>query len=87
MRLPVFRLMWVSMMMLQDRTGACSFLFWPIKKRFFRSPVMKSGTKPVKVDISLKGVKQLWLMVEDGGDGINYDHADWADAYILYKGG
>jgi len=25
-------------------------------------------------------------MVDDGGDGINYDHADWADAKIEYEG-
>uniref|UniRef100_UPI000475EF2C malectin domain-containing carbohydrate-binding protein n=1 Tax=Deinococcus apachensis TaxID=309886 RepID=UPI000475EF2C len=28
------------------------------------------------------GVNELKLVVNDGGDGVNYDHADWADAKL-----
>ncbi len=68
------------------QNGSVSFAVLADKKEVFRSPKMVSGLKAVKVDIDLKGVNQLLLTVEDGGDGINYDHADWADAYILYNG-
>ena len=39
-----------------------------------------------KVDLDLKGVKTLVLLVGDAGDGINFDHADWADArFIVHR--
>ena len=41
---------------------------------------LDDAAKPVDVDIS--GVLKLGLLVTDAGDGINYDHADWADARI-----
>ena len=68
------------------QNGSVLFSVLADKKEVFRSPKMVSGTKAVKVDVDLHGVKQLQLVIEDGGDGINYDHADWADAYILYNG-
>ncbi|AQT69427.1 Alpha-galactosidase A precursor [Anaerohalosphaera lusitana] len=42
------------------------------------------GAKDVEID--LDGVKRLALMVTDGGNGIDYDHADWAMAKIEYSG-
>ncbi len=35
---------------------------------------------PVRVDVS--GVQELCLLVLDGGDGINSDHADWGGARL-----
>jgi alpha-galactosidase len=66
--------------------GSVVFSVLADKKEIFRSPLMVAGTKAVKVDVSLKGVKKLSLIIEDGGDGTDYDHADWVDAYVLYKG-
>jgi alpha-galactosidase len=37
-----------------------------------------------RVDLDISGVDILELRVGDAGDGINADHADWADA-ILYE--
>ena len=37
--------------------------------------------------MALDGVKMLVLTVGDAGDGIDYDHADWADARIVMKEG
>jgi Gpi18-like mannosyltransferase len=39
---------------------------------------------PVHVDIDVTGVKYLGLIVNDAGDGIGYDHADWLNP-MLYK--
>jgi len=55
-------------------------------KTLWKSEVLKPQMAPVKVDVPLKGVKLLVLSVLDGGDDIDYDHADWADAKIIYKG-
>jgi alpha-glucosidase len=38
------------------------------------------GTKPLDVDV--RGVRVLTLRVTDGGDGKNYDHADWGGARV-----
>ncbi|GMA15181.1 hypothetical protein GCM10025871_15120 [Deinococcus metallilatus] len=39
-----------------------------------------SATQAVNVDI--EGAERLRLVVTDAGDGISYDHADWADAKL-----
>ncbi|MGO4632085.1 NPCBM/NEW2 domain-containing protein [Streptomyces sp. 2RAF24] len=36
--------------------------------------------QPLKADIT--GARTVHLVVTDGGDGIGYDHADWADAKL-----
>ncbi|MEV6368078.1 glycoside hydrolase family 97 catalytic domain-containing protein [Micromonospora musae] len=38
------------------------------------------GARPLAVDVG--GVRMLTLRVTDGGDGKNFDHADWADARV-----
>lgn len=53
----------------------------------FRSAVRRGGDAPVPVRVGLAGAKTLTLAVEDGGDGIDYDHADWADAAITLAPG
>ena len=52
-------------------------------KTLFQSPVMKAGDAPRPVDVSLQGVKLLLLIASDAGDGIGFDHADWADARFI----
>ena len=56
-------------------------------KTLWDSGLMRGGmpAKPVAVD--LHGVKKLTLTVEDGGDGMDFDHADWADAQIAMAEG
>jgi alpha-galactosidase len=55
-------------------------------KKLFESEVMKPGTPGKKVDLSLRGVRTLLLQVADAGDGIGYDHGDWADAQFQVTG-
>ena len=65
--------------------GAGSVVFVVIgdDKELGRTPVMHLKDAAKALDINVTGVKTLTLLVEDGGDGINYDHADWADALIV----
>jgi len=44
----------------------------------WESPVMKAGMPAVPVNLEIKKVKILVLNVTDAGNGIDYDHADWA---------
>ncbi len=48
----------------------------------FDSQVMKRGESAKSVNVSLAGGQTLKLVVTDGGDGIAYDHADWAEAQV-----
>ena len=66
--------------------GSVRFVLLADKIEVFRSPLMKQGMTAVKVDINLKGVKKLSLVVEDGGDGNDYDHADWLNTFIVFNG-
>src|SRR5882724_9279231 len=49
-------------------------------KILWQSGVMKAGAGAQSFTVNLAGVKTLLLKVGDAGDGISYDHADWADA-------
>jgi alpha-galactosidase len=69
-----------------NNKGSVNFEITGDGKTLWKSEVLKPGMAAVKVDISLKGVKQLVLIVNDGGDNIDYDHADWVDAKFVVKG-
>ncbi|MCX6902005.1 MAG: NPCBM/NEW2 domain-containing protein [Verrucomicrobia bacterium] len=53
----------------------------------WESGVLRGGDPAKEVSVALEGVKGLVLMVDDAGDEISYDHADWADAQITMKEG
>jgi hypothetical protein len=54
-------------------------------KPVWKSPgVLTRESAAQRVDVSLKGAKELELIVGDGGNGLAADHADWADA-ILHR--
>ncbi len=47
---------------------------------------MKQGDPAKAVDLDLRGARTLILQVTDAGDGVDYDHANWADARFLVSG-
>ena len=49
-------------------------------KELWNSGVMHAGEAAKECAVTLAGVKSLTLKVGDADDGINYDHADWANA-------
>ena len=67
-------------------SGSVEFRVVGDGKTLWESGVMKSGQAAKPVAVSLKGVRKLLLVVGDAGDGINYDHADWADAKFEVSG-
>ena len=52
-------------------------------RKLFESGVMKKGDAAKTVDVDVTGAKTLLLVVNDGGDGITDDHADWAEARLI----
>jgi Gpi18-like mannosyltransferase len=53
-------------------------------KELFQSKKMGRFDFPGHLEIDISGVRQLGLVVNDAGDGINSDHADWLNP-ILYR--
>jgi alpha-galactosidase len=51
------------------------------------SGVRTASDPPRRLSADLTGGSKLRLVVTDGGDGINYDHADWADAKLVCGSG
>ena len=49
----------------------------------YTSPVVTVASGPVSVDLNVTGRSALRLVVADGGNGIAYDHADWAGARLV----
>ena len=62
--------------------GSVSFEIWVDGKRRVATPVMHKGKGPAGLSTQLVGAKHLTLVVTDGGDGIDNDHADWLDPVI-----
>jgi hypothetical protein len=63
--------------------GSCVFQVWADGQKLFDSGVLR-GRQPARhVSVDLTGKESLRLVVTDAGDGINCDHADWADARLL----
>lgn len=69
-----------------DGRGKVRFLVYVDNALVADSGVIKGGdpAKPISADLS--GHKSLRLVVDDGGEGIDYCHADWAEATLSYIG-
>lgn len=67
--------------------GSISFRVFGDGHTLFESGVMKTNQKAKSVDVDLKGIKTLLLLVTDAGDGIAFDHANWAQARIEMSSG
>ncbi len=62
--------------------GSAAFVVIGDGKELWRSGVMRKRDGARQVSIGIRGVQELLLRVTDGGDGIDYDHADWAEATV-----
>ena len=61
-------------------------MFTAIKTVLFESSLLEGGDPAQDVNVDLDGVKQLLIIVNDGGNGMDFDHADLCDAVIRYHG-
>ena len=55
-------------------------------KELWRSGILSKEQPAQRVDVDLRGVDTLELVVDDAGDGIRGDYADWADARLTFTG-
>lgn len=70
---------------LDDETngrGSVVFQITADGKEIWNSGLMSPGDAAKEFSLDVKGVKSLVLLALDGGDGFDYDHADWVDLKI-----
>jgi alpha-galactosidase len=65
------------------RKGSVGFEVWVDGKKSAESGILRGGQKPKLLSVDLSGARQLVLIVNDGKDGIDHDHADWAGAALV----
>jgi hypothetical protein len=66
--------------------GSVEFRVLGDGKPLWSSGVMKGGDAAKTLDLDVAAYRELGLVVTDAGDGIGFDHADWADARFTYAG-
>jgi hypothetical protein len=59
--------------------GSVVFKILDGEKVLFESPLMKGGMKAADFSVPVNGLAGLILIVDNGGDGIDSDHADWVN--------
>ncbi|MGO9816435.1 MAG: NPCBM/NEW2 domain-containing protein [Isosphaeraceae bacterium] len=77
---------WVGVDDETQSRGSVEFRVIANGKTLWSSGVMRGKQPPKEVDLDISGINKLILQVGDAGDGIDHDHADWADATITYEG-
>lgn len=60
-------------------SGTVVFSILDKEKVLFQSPIVRGGTPALPFSVNVEGLSALTLLVEDGGDGIDFDHGDWVD--------
>ena len=62
--------------------GSVAFSVWVDGQRVADSGVMRAGQVPQLMSVNLVGASLMELRADDGDDGKDSDHADWAGALI-----
>ena len=62
--------------------GSVVFKIYGDDRLLYQSDVVKRYEYPRHADVDITGVKKFALIVEDAGDGINDDHADWLNPQL-----
>jgi mono/diheme cytochrome c family protein len=63
--------------------GSVVFQVWVDGVRVYDSGVMRGSTATKQISFNVAGKRELRLVVTSGGDNLNYDHADWANARLV----
>jgi chitodextrinase len=66
--------------------GSVVFSVWGDGTQIFNSGLLTGSSPGVPVSVGLHGIRELALIVTDGGDGPASDHADWADVRLTCGG-
>ncbi len=69
-----------------NATASVEFIISGDGRELWRSGICKLGEQPRDCRVKLDGIKSLELVVTDADNGINHDHADWAEATFEFTG-
>lgn len=69
------------------KAGSVTFTVYVDTKKVVDTAVIRGGQAPVSISVDLTGAKWLRLETGDAGDGITFDHSDWAGALITLAAG
>jgi alpha-galactosidase len=67
--------------------GSVHFVVQVKGQERFKSPLLREGMAGAPVAVSLDGATEFVLLIDDGGDGISCDQADWAEARVTLRDG
>ena len=70
-----------------DNRGSVVFKVQADGKEIWNSGLMKPKAVAKEFSLDVKGVKSLVLLATDGGDGNDYDHADWGNLKVTMTSG
>lgn len=56
------------------------------RKELWKSGIVKKGDPIQEFNVDLSGIDKVLLLVEECGDGIMYDHADWINVKVTTRG-
>ena len=62
--------------------GSVVFQVWTDGVQRYDSGLMTGATASKSVSVSVSGVTELALILTNGGDNVDSDHGDWADAQV-----
>ncbi|MFF1815036.1 NPCBM/NEW2 domain-containing protein [Streptomyces sp. NPDC058251] len=66
----------------KDAYGTVAFEIWADGTKVASTGVLTTAMPAQPISADVTGAEVVRLVVTDGGDGINSDHADWADAKL-----
>jgi alpha-galactosidase len=67
--------------------GSVRFAVRSPRGELYRSPILRSNSPAMKIELSIEGERSLELLVDDGDDGPNTDHAVWGEARLTDENG
>ena len=62
--------------------GSVVFEVWADGAKLYSSGVMSGASATKAVQLDIRGKNELRLVVTNGSDGADFDHADWAEAMV-----
>ncbi len=71
---------------IDDEVGSLGSVFFQVfadGMKIYDSGLMTGSSATKSLSLNILGKQQLTLVVTDGGNGIDFDHADWANAMLL----
>ncbi len=67
--------------------GSVVFVVSSDGRELYRSGVCRGGDDPLPIKVDLNGATEFTLAVENIGDGVDFDQADWANASVTLDDG